>query len=243
MSKYARLIGLCFILFLLPSFAAITHAQVYYTCDTVTEDPNEGVILEWDPVARTMPAGVGLGYVILKANEAVTFTATQVKGGPTPVIFQEPTGVTKKTGLPPTGYTFVAPQNGTYDFLVMVAQDSTGQVRINWSCGVVADGEIHDGRINSRDLGTLTVIYPQEKQIDIYAVNPETSEGYMVIRFPLDQLPPYDTPPTEPLLLGEATSPFTGKSIALYLLPSNEFVVASDNPDGSPYRFLWPRPQ
>jgi hypothetical protein len=115
-------------------------------------------------------------------------------------------------------------------------------VKVNWECGKAKpDGHIHDGRINSGDLGTLTVVYPQETQIDVYAVNPETSEGYMVIRFPLDQLPPYSTQPTEPLLLGEATSPFTGKTIALYLLPSNEFVIAAENPDGTPYRFLWTR--
>jgi hypothetical protein len=243
MHKYRHILLIILVSALLTFSATISKAQgILYNCDTVVNDPFEGIVLEWDPYPGTTPVGVGLAYVNLKAGEALTFTFTQVSGGPTPVYLQQPLGITIQTGRASTVLTFLATTPGIYDFLAAVENYSTGQVRVNWSCGMTADGHIHDGRLNSGDLGTLTVVYPQETQIDVYAVNPETSEGWMVIRVLVDDLPPLDQVRTEPLLLGEATSPFDGRPVALYLLPSNEFVIAGENPDGTPYRFLWPRP-
>jgi hypothetical protein len=244
MQKYRHIPLILLVAALLSFSATISKAQmIFYECGTVVNDPFEGIILEWDTVPSTMPSAVGLAYVILEPGEEMTFTVTQVSGGPTPVFMQQqqPLGATLVRGIASTVFTFLATEYSDYDFLIGVGADSTGQVRVNWSCGPAADGHIHDGRLNSGDLGTLAVVYPQETQIDVYAVNPETSEGWMVIRVLVDDLPPFDQVRTEPLLLGEAASPFDGRPVALYLLPSNEFLIAAENPDGTPYRFLWPR--
>lgn len=233
------LVFACIFLMLYPA-----AAQPFFPVDCATfgNNPFQGIILESVPANMNIPSGVGVGEADLKAGEIVSFVVTQVSGGPTPVEFFSPGGLKINQGIAPVTFTYPINEDGIYDFIVQIVWGSNGRVRVNWSCGLQASaGEINDGRINITDLGTLTVVYPQETQIDVYAVNPETSEGWMVIRVLVDNLPDPEAILTEPLLLDEATSPFDGNPIALYLLPSGEFLIAAVNPDGTPYRFLWKR--
>jgi hypothetical protein len=229
----------CMIFTLQPTFA-----QPYWPVDCATfgNNPYQGIILESVIFDLTIPSGVGVGEADLKAGDVVEFIVTQVSGGPTPVEFFSPGGLKINQGVAPVTFTYPITEDGIYDFIVQIVWGSNGRVRVNWSCSSQAPtGQINDGRLNKTHLGTLAVVYPQETQIDVYAVNRETSEGWMVIRVPVEDLPDPEVILTEPLLLGEAISPFDGNPVALYLLPSGEFLLAATNPDGTPYRFLWRR--
>src|SRR5687767_4387211 len=159
MNQHVRMIFIAFVSLSLTIFATATKADILYDCSTVADDIYQGVILEWDPYPGTGYSAVGISYVELWPGEMMTFTVTQVSGGPTPVEFRGPFSPGYQTGVTPTTFTFIAQEHNVYDiFEVKVADYSTGQVRVNWECGdAPSDGHIHDGRLNSGDLGTLTV--------------------------------------------------------------------------------------
>jgi hypothetical protein len=95
---------------------------------------------------------------------------------------------------------------------------------------------MYDGRINNDpalDCGAPVAIYPAGS-VDIYAINPSTSEGQFVSRVEYDSTS--DTTQT----LFEGTNPFTGQPILVTELPGGLIQLNTAYADGKPYIVEWP---
>ena len=98
---------------------------------------------------------------------------------------------------------------------------------------------INDGRLNIDDLGTLAVIYKNSETggYDLYAVNPETGEGRMVIRTTRDAVGQALRRATTPG--GSNTLIQASGAISLWALTSNQCQMNSFNLDGSLDEFVF----
>lgn len=125
---------------------------------------------------------------------------------------------------------------GVYDEEEVVVFSASGD------CGdlVNAVALFTDGRVNNSldvDAAAPVAIYINDSlvTIDIYAVNPQTGAGTLVIRHPLST----DAPPAENELVAEASNPFTTAIIRIYRLSSGEYQVVAGY-DNKEYSVLFP---
>jgi hypothetical protein len=97
---------------------------------------------------------------------------------------------------------------------------------------------INDGRLNINQLGSLAIIYKNSATggYDLYAVNPETGEGKMVIRTTRDAV---NQALGRAITDGSNTLIQTSGAISLWALTSNECQMNSFNLDGSLDEFVF----
>jgi hypothetical protein len=102
--------------------------------------------------------------------------------------------------------------------------------------------QILDGRENPYDLAAPVVVYLNDGFVDIYAVDPATSQGVLwkkmgfadFLKFPVST-------PAEPGLSGD--SPTTGRNISVYHLEGRRFQVNTFYADGKEYVLRFELPQ
>ncbi len=134
----------------------------------------------------------------------------------------------------PITFELVAPA-GTYD------EEEVLLFSVSGDCAdLVSAAVFTDGRVNNSldvDAGAPVAIYINDSlgTIDIYAINPETGAGTLVLRQPLST----DAPPAENELVAEATNPFTTAFIRIYRLTSGEYQVVAGY-DDKEYSVLFP---
>lgn len=159
-------------------------------------------------------------------------------------VYVQIDGVDYTQGFIPFNWSYTAPSTATYNILVQVALGDGIYTGGTWTCGVSGEespvvsqpAEIRDGRLNSFDLAAPVAIYHIGDFIDIYAVNPNNSEGQRVIHFDLGDLPATDG---ELHTLATANNPFTGAAIELYLLSNGHLQVNTVAGDEKPYVYNW----
>jgi hypothetical protein len=99
---------------------------------------------------------------------------------------------------------------------------------------------LFDGRLNDHqglDCAAPVAIYLNADlgTVDIYAVNPDTGEGTLVIRQSSAGTSQVDSNQ----LVESVINPFTGATISLYWLTSNEWELRTTYSDGKWYDFVW----
>lgn len=95
--------------------------------------------------------------------------------------------------------------------------------------------QFNDDRINSRDCDNPVVIYQTDDNIELYAINPLTSEGTLALRLPLDSI----ETTTTTVLLGETAHPNTSATIQLWQLSTGEIQLQTTLFDGKSYIVIW----
>lgn len=109
--------------------------------------------------------------------------------------------------------------------------------------GVEASPAILDNRINRTiwDVAAPVAVYQNGDVIDIYAINPNTDIGTLLIRLNIADL--RDTQAdNNPIELASAIIPSTGREVRVFLLPSGELQLNStyyDLTDWKPYVIVW----
>ncbi len=98
---------------------------------------------------------------------------------------------------------------------------------------------LFDGRVNndqSLDCAAPVAIYQNTAlgTIDVYAINPTTGRGTLVIR-----LTPIAGPTDVNQTFEPVSNPFTGKIIQLFQLTSGEFQLMTEYADAKPYIVVW----
>jgi hypothetical protein len=93
-----------------------------------------------------------------------------------------------------------------------------------------------ENRINT-GCAPAVAVYTVREFIEVYAIDPQTGNGELLIRFDLRDLgfPPLDTNRT----LAETTDPFTGQAVILSYLTSGELQLNAAYQDGKPYIIVW----
>jgi hypothetical protein len=99
---------------------------------------------------------------------------------------------------------------------------------------------LFDGRLNDHqalDCAAPVAIYLNEElgTVDIYAVNPDSGEGTLVIRQSTTATAQVDSNQT----VESVANPFTGATITLYWLTSDEWELRTTYSDGKWYDFVW----
>src|SRR5690606_26499139 len=99
---------------------------------------------------------------------------------------------------------------------------------------------LFDGRLNDHqglDCAAPVAIYLNEElgTVDIYAINPDTGEGTLVIRQPTTATAQVESNQT----VESVVNPFTGATISLYWLTSDEWELRTTYSDGKWYDFVW----
>jgi hypothetical protein len=89
--------------------------------------------------------------------------------------------------------------------------------------GVFGGQGINDGRLNALDLGAPAAIYCSVTGIDVYSVDPTTSEGYLAFRATISEIRAGISTATAPG--GVNTAIRSGDGATLYALTSNELQV------------------
>lgn len=145
----------------------------------------------------------------------------------------------------PDIYSITVPANGNYKFMFTLTFDYTNGYFYQYSLACIVPAQtaesepvicqFDDGRVNDRDCDTSTVIYQSENSIDIYAIDPNTSDGTLVLRVPIPNINEF----TGTVLLHEIRHPNTGDPIHLWLLDSGELQLSTTLFDGKPYTIVW----
>jgi hypothetical protein len=100
------------------------------------------------------------------------------------------------------------------------------------------ENSLHDGRLNPYDAGALAIIYANSAQgYDIFAINPVTSEGEMVLRVTRAQVNDARDAALAPG--GANTLIDSYNDITLWALNSGECQMNALNGDGSLYEFIF----
>lgn len=95
-----------------------------------------------------------------------------------------------------------------------------------------------DGRINWTACAAPVAIYGRTA-LDVYAIQPQTSRGYLVLQVTAEHIKAVGIPTGENVTLAEGTNPFSGKSIIVSRLTSGEFQVNTSYADNKPYIVVW----
>lgn len=109
--------------------------------------------------------------------------------------------------------------------------------------GVETSPAILDNRINRTiwDVAAPVAVYQNADVIDVYAINPNTDIGTLLIRLNISDL--RDTQvDDDPIALGSAIIPSTGREVSVFLLPSGELQLNStyyDLTEWKPYVIVW----
>ncbi len=75
--------------------------------------------------------------------------------------------------------------------------------------------------------------------LNIYAVDPATSQGVIALHVEDDLIKSMDIPTDHNVLIAQADNPITGRTIALYLLTTGEYQINTYYADGKPYIIVW----
>ncbi|MBZ0276584.1 MAG: hypothetical protein K8I60_10585 [Anaerolineae bacterium] len=163
-------------------------------------------------------------------------------------VFVEINSIAYTEGFQPFSWSYTIPSTGTYDILVEVTNGDGQYLSGSWTCGtgsvaapssapvVSRPPEIHDNRENRFDLAAPVAVYDYTGFVDVYAVNPETSEGTLIIHYDLADLPQADG---ELHVLVTAANPFSGQPVGLYLLADGSLQVNTTTEDAKPYIYNW----
>jgi len=95
---------------------------------------------------------------------------------------------------------------------------------------------IGDGRLNPH-CGAPVAIYPGS--YDIYAIDPATSEGDLVLHLSDEEIEAAGVPTTAPIVLDTVSNPFSGQPITVYRLTTGELQLNTYYADGKPYIVRW----
>lgn len=96
--------------------------------------------------------------------------------------------------------------------------------------------DLGDERLNPH-CGAPVAIYAGS--YDVYAINPATSEGDLVLQLSDEAIEAAGVPTTAPIILGTATNPFSGYPITVYRLTTGELQLNTYYWDGKPYIVRW----
>jgi hypothetical protein len=129
-------------------------------------------------------------------------------------------------------FTFRADGPGGLEFgnLSEPSEDSTGPV-IGAPCGNLFDGRINDNQ--SLDCAAPVALYILDGRVNVYAINPNTGRGTLVISSS-GAVDDAESEPSGNILLGSSGS------IRLYWLPATqEYLLQATYADGKPYEVVW----
>lgn len=96
--------------------------------------------------------------------------------------------------------------------------------------------DIGDGRLNPH-CGAPVAIYPGS--YDIYAIDPATSNGDLVLRLGDEEIEAAGVPTAAPIVLDTVSNPFSGWPITVYRLTTGELQLNTYYADGKPYIVRW----
>lgn len=96
---------------------------------------------------------------------------------------------------------------------------------------------IDDRRLNKYDIAALVAIYANDPYVDVYAIDPATGAGDLIIHFDVRTLPA--EAPASNQALASGTNPHNGDLATLYRLTTGEFQVNAPQPDDMLYTFIW----
>ncbi len=131
-------------------------------------------------------------------------------------------------------FVFLRNAGGTTYTYTIHCLDSSGQSVSSYLESICPD----DGRLNRWHCGFApVVVYPGS--LDIYAVDPDTSAGFLTLRVDDAAIAAVGVPDAVPALVAQADNPFTSQPIMLYRLPTGEFQINTAYADGKPYIITW----
>lgn len=182
------------------------------------------------------------------AGETIMVTTTILAGAPGSFDIDDLVnggGIGPKTM--PGSLSYTIPASASYGLRFIFTPDAGGTTYSFTIRCVNAQGQSasqfletlcpNDGRLNRWHCEFAPIaVYPG---LEIYAVNPATSEGSLVLRVSDEQIAAVGVPGGQNTLVAEGVNPFTGKPIALYRLTTGEFQINTSYADGKPYIIVW----